>query len=90
MGAYSYKALDEKGKLVKGILEGDSERHVRSQLRQKQLKPVEVGSSSEKQEAGTSKTRSFFKTRLKQSDLAMVTRQLATLINSNMTSRSTL
>lgn len=84
MGAYSYKALDEKGKLVKGILEGDSERHVRSQLRQKQLKPVEVSSSSEKHEAGTSKSRPYFKTRLKQTDLAMLTRQLATLINSNM------
>ena len=26
MGAYSYKALNEEGKTVKGILEGDSER----------------------------------------------------------------
>ncbi len=33
MGAYSYKALDEAGKTVKGILEGDSERHIRTQLR---------------------------------------------------------
>lgn len=83
MGAYSYKALDEKGKLVKGILEGDSERHVRSQLRQKHLKPVEVGSSTDnKQESSGS--RNLFKTRIKQSDLALLTRQLATLINSNM------
>lgn len=82
MGAYAYKALDENGKLVKGILEGDSERHVRGLLRQKQLKPVEVASSVEKQEAGVS--RSFFKTRISQSELAMITRQLATLINSNM------
>lgn len=82
MGAYAYKALDENGKLVKGILEGDSERHVRGQLRQKHLKPVEVGSSADKQEAGSS--RSLFKTRINQSDLAMLTRQLSTLINSNM------
>ena len=40
MGAYSYKALNEAGKTVKGILEADSERHVRSQLRDKKLKPL--------------------------------------------------
>ncbi len=82
MGAYSYRALDEKGKQVKGILEGDSERHVRSQLRQKQLKPIEVGSSSEKHDTGAG--RSLYKTRIKQSELSLIMRQLATLINSNM------
>jgi len=82
MGAYSYKALDKNGKLVKGILEGDSERHVRGQLRQQQLKPVEVGSSSEKQDPG--QRRNLFKARINQSDLALITRQLATLINANM------
>ena len=45
MGAYSYKALTEEGKTVKGILEGDSERHIRTQLRAKKLKPLEVASA---------------------------------------------
>jgi len=48
MGAYSYQALDASGKTVKGVLEGDSERHVRSLLRQRQLKPIEVRNTSQK------------------------------------------
>jgi len=82
MGAYSYKAIDPGGKFVKGIIEGDSERQVRQQLRSKQLKPVEVNVSGE--EKNTEKKLSFFKPKISQADLALVTRQLATLIQSNM------
>ena len=33
MTAYRYRALNSSGKLVRGVLEGDSERQVRAQLR---------------------------------------------------------
>ena len=39
MPAFRYQALNAEGKLVKGVLEGDSDRQVRSVLRQKQLRP---------------------------------------------------
>ncbi len=42
MGAYSYRALDARGRMVKGVLEGDSQRQIRQQLRQRALTPVEV------------------------------------------------
>jgi general secretion pathway protein F len=42
MAAYSYKALDRQGAVNKGVLEGDSERHVRNQLRARHLQPLEV------------------------------------------------
>ncbi len=42
MTAYRYRALNPQGKLVRGVLEGDSERQVRSQLRTQSLRPVEV------------------------------------------------
>jgi len=42
MPAFRYQALNSEGKLVKGVLEGDSDRQVRSVLRQKQLRPVEI------------------------------------------------
>ena len=29
MGAYRYKALNADGRLIKGVLEADSERHLR-------------------------------------------------------------
>lgn len=85
MAAFAYKALDTGGKLVKGVIEGESERNVRSQLRSRQLKPVEVSEAAEK----STKSPGFsldnlLKPRISQSDLALITRQLATLVQSNM------
>lgn len=86
MAAYSYKALDAKGKMIKGVIEGDSERQVRVQLRGRQLRPVEVASSNEKVQGKNDKrsVSTFFKPRISQADLALITRQLATLIQSGM------
>lgn len=88
MGAYSYKALDEAGKTVKGILEADSERHVRTQLRAKKLKPIEVASSSGQAAAVNQKSSFSFtrrpRMRLSIRELSMVTRQLASLIKSGL------
>ena len=87
MGAYNYRALDANGKLIKGVIEADSERQVRSQLRGRALKPVEVipaAGGGDRRSAVESGWRSLFKPRLSQADLALVTRQLATLIQSNM------
>jgi general secretion pathway protein F len=86
MAAFSYKALGNDGKLVKGVIEGDSERQVRNQLRSRQLKPVEVLASREGK-AKLSEPVSFkqlFKPRISQSDLALITRQMATLVQSSM------
>lgn len=90
MGAYSYKALNEEGKTVKGILEGDSERHIRTQLRAKKLKPLEVvGSAAESSQteaesssiSGWSRKRA---SRLSTRELSMITRQLASLVRSGL------
>ena len=50
MGAFEYTALDNGGKERKGILEGDTPRHIRQLLREKQLLPVTVNEVS--QDAG--------------------------------------
>ncbi|MES2822725.1 MAG: type II secretion system inner membrane protein GspF [Pseudomonadota bacterium] len=90
MGAFSYKALNEAGKTVKGILEGDSERHVRSQLRAKKLKPLEVESAgAEVEKAGEeglnlSSWRQRRASRLNSRDLSIITRQLASLVRSGL------
>ncbi len=90
MGAFSYKALNEAGKTVKGILEGDSERHVRSQLRAKKLKPLEVESAgAEVEKAGEeslnlSGWRQRRASRLSSRDLSIITRQLASLVRSGL------
>ena len=87
MAAFAYKALDAKGKMTKGIVEGDSEKQVRSQLRAQALKPVEVNATSSLKASGKKSAHQsggLFKTRISSSDLSMLTRQLATLIQSNM------
>lgn len=84
MAAYSYRALNPLGKTVKGIVEGDSERQVRQQLRSQQLKPLEVRSANDKEHADPSKRRSLFtrSRRINTKDLSLVTRQMASLVQS--------
>ena len=92
MGAYSYKALNESGKTVKGILEADSERHVRSQLRAKKLKPLEVESAGKQAEKSSDDSlnlsvsgwRQRLASRLSARDLSLFTRQLASLVRSGL------
>jgi general secretion pathway protein F len=82
MGAYQYVAVDPGGKEHRGVLEGDTPRHVRQLLRERQLLPVEVAEIEERQ----SKTRrqfSFFKG-ISGLDLALLTRQLATLVKAGL------
>ncbi len=82
MGAYSYQAINEQGKKVKGVLEGDSARQIRAQLREKNLKPIEVEAAAET--GGKKKQSAFARTRVSTADLSLITRQLATLIQSNL------
>ncbi|MFT3930035.1 MAG: type II secretion system inner membrane protein GspF [Spongiibacteraceae bacterium] len=85
MGAFNFRALDAAGKIVKGVIEADSERQVRTQLRARDLKPVEVLAAADNaKEKAVSGWRNLFGTRISQTDLALITRQLATLIQSNM------
>lgn len=86
MAAYKYKALDTSGKLVKGVLEGDSERQIRAQLRTKSLRPIEVAAAGRRAANSENQTgtvrRGLFAPRLGASELALITRQLATLVAS--------
>ncbi len=85
MTAYRYRALNEQGKLVKGVLEGDSERQVRAALRGKSLRPVEVDEANQPLAGERSGLRlSQLFSRISAGDLALITRQLATLVDSNL------
>ena len=84
MTAYRYRALNNQGKLVRGVLEGDSERQVRSQLRGKSLRPVEVGVANKQSSAKSGWQPSLLQARVSAGDLALLTRQLATLVQSNL------
>jgi general secretion pathway protein F len=86
MTAYRYRALNPQGKLVRGVLEGDSERQARAQLRGQSLRPVEVAVANRQEAQGASATGRLplLRRRISAGDLAMVTRQLATLVESNL------
>ncbi len=78
MAAFEYIALDPRGKQKKGVLEGDTARAVRGALREQSLTPLSVdpvatrGRPAEGGRVGLRRT-------LSGSELALVTRQLATL-----------
>lgn len=82
MGAFQYLALDEGGREHKGVLEGDTPRHVRQLLRERKLLPVEI----EEVEADERKASGTFSLRrgISSLDLALITRQLATLVRAGL------
>ena len=84
MPAFAYVALNAKGKESKGIIEGDSPRQIRNQLREKGLTPLKVNETSGESRSGGSpsgeRVRSF-RGRLSTNDLSLLVRQIATLIN---------
>ncbi|MDX1732814.1 MAG: type II secretion system inner membrane protein GspF [Halioglobus sp.] len=84
MTAYRYRALNPQGKIVKGVLEGDSERQVRASLRSDNLRPVEVSEANVARGEQSGPRLSQLFTRVSAGDLALITRQLATLIESNL------
>ncbi|MBY0544907.1 MAG: type II secretion system inner membrane protein GspF [Gammaproteobacteria bacterium] len=82
MAAYTYTALDSKGVQLEGVLEADSLRLARQQLRDQGYIPVEVSIFAETAKNKLASTRlfSFGGLRLTVKQLSLVTRQLATLL----------
>ena len=82
MPAYQYTALDAEGKTHKGIQESDSPKQARQWLRDQGLTPLTVEASGARQH--------YRKHRLNATDLALITRQLATLIGAGVPVEETL
>lgn len=82
MPAFEYKALNADGNKQRGLLEGDSERQIRQQLRDKDWLPLEVIPVKEKARQNIKSFSGFFQRghRLNAGTLTLITRQLATLI----------
>lgn len=88
MAAYQYEALDRNGRKKRGVVTGDSARQVRQELREQGLTPVRVDVVEEVRGAGKqSGDRSGVGSRQKlgTTDLAVITRQFATLLDSGLT-----
>lgn len=82
MGAYEYVALDTAGREKKGVLEGDTAKHVRQLLRERELLPVSVTEAAREE---ARRQRKFGIARgATATDLALLTRQLATLTKAGL------
>lgn len=73
MGAFQYQALKKSGQTSKGVIEADSERHARQLLREQGLIPVAIHAYKKNHQTK-------HKDKLSATNLALFTRQLATLL----------
>ncbi len=89
MPAFEYQALDARGKSSKGVLEADNARHARALLREQKLTPVSVALASQ-QEKLLASGKQWFKRSISASELALITRQLATLVEAALPIESAL
>jgi len=82
MGAFEFTALDGTGKQRKGVLEGDTPRQIRQQLREQGFTPLAV---VEVQQREAKRSRQGFMQRgISATDLALITRQFSTLVRAGL------
>jgi len=82
MPAFEYIAANDNGTEIKGSIEGDTEKHVSYILKEKGLFPISIKKLTNKQPLN--KKINLVQTNLSSKDLALFTRQLATLIGSGI------
>ena len=74
MPTYNYTALNNNGSKKKGILSASSEREARKYIKDLQLTPISVAIST---------SRPSFRSKIKNKEIVLMTRQLATLLEAN-------
>ncbi len=89
MAAYEYQAQDSNGKTSRGVIQGDSPKSVRSQLRERGLTPLEVTEVREKAASSAASgahvlPSKLFQRGLSSAQLAILTRQFAVLMKAGL------
>src|ERR1700704_527501 len=79
MEAFQYQALDATGRKVSGVVQADTARQARSQLRAQGLLPSALGPVNARERAKQGWARG-----IKSAELSLVTRQMATLLASGL------
>ena len=87
MPVYTYSALNERGKVTKGVINADSPRAARGKLRQAGLFATDLLETAEAEAHGGGRNMSGLSLlqRVRPQDLAVMTRQFATLMAANLT-----
>ncbi|MFZ6719659.1 type II secretion system inner membrane protein GspF [Undibacterium sp. Ji49W] len=84
MPAFRYEAVDKTGLTSKGVLNADSARSARSELRGQGLVPVIVESIDHQLDASGKRKRALFGDRLSTVENALFTRQLSSLLEAGL------
>jgi general secretion pathway protein F len=85
MEAFQYQALDADGRTVSGVVQADTARQARMQLRAQGLLPSMIGQVHARERA-----RQVWARGLSSAELSLVTRQMATLLGSGLTMEQSL
>ena len=86
MGAYEYQALDARGRRRRGVATGDSAKLLRQQLREQGLTPLKVVPVQERSASGQTRGGARGgRQKITSTELAVITRQFAILLESGMT-----
>lgn len=86
MAAFDYKALTLEGKTRTGVIEADSSRQARQVLREQQLTPLSLteGKAHHNKSSDKNVNRRWLSPSLPTKSLALITRQMATLIQAGL------
>jgi general secretion pathway protein F len=79
MAAFEYAALNQAGRTRQGVLEGDTAKQIRQQLREQGLTPLSI-----EEVVRPAKHPQHRRLAVSATDLALLTRQLATLVRSGL------
>jgi len=79
MPVYHYKGIDAASKSIKGVVDAESEKAARAKLRKQRIYPTQL-----KMESHASRGNKAFSSSVGGKDIALMTRQLAVLLNANI------
>ncbi len=84
MASYRFEASDTQGKLDRGMIDADSPRAARTQLRARGLTPLSIEEVSNTGSGKAGSSRGWFGARMSDAELAWATRQLASLLSARL------
>lgn len=90
MAAFRYEALDSEGRTARGVVEADGLRQARARMREQGLVVVKVSAVTQETLHSGSGQRWRMRRGISSSQLSMLTRQLATLLEAGLTLESSL
>jgi general secretion pathway protein F len=84
MPVFAYRGLSAAGRAVGGVIDADSARSARGKLREQGIFPTDLNQSAAAPATRVASVRRFLRRRVPAAELALVTRQLATLLGAGL------